>query len=111
MKTKEKKAPKKVLIVEMTLRVNGTSYTVTSDDAGGADMLVRMTKNDGTSYDVIVHSGMKQYSCSCPQFIFRESQAKDGKGKCKHLNALKRVGIMLMPLVAATLNGSQEQAI
>src|SRR4051794_26562934 len=76
----------------LTLKVNGVSYAVRPGpaDAFAALKSFRLTKGDGTAYDVAVT--LTGNVCDCPDFVFH----RDGidPAGCKHVKALAAVGII-----------------
>jgi hypothetical protein len=75
----------------LVLLIAGTGYSVTPLEPGGALALVRVTKSDGTSYNVArtLHGA----ECDCPAFTFDRA----GTGTCKHVEQLERWGLLGAP--------------
>lgn len=71
----------------LTLRIGATSYHVEYLGAG----FWRLTKPDGTSYDVTRSSTGEPY-CECPDFQYRH-KGLDYRG-CKHCWALTEHGLL-----------------
>lgn len=76
----------------LVLLINGTPYHVRplQPHPEVASRALRLTKADGTAYDVAatVHG----LECSCPDFTFHR-QGRDAKG-CKHIAALRVCGLL-----------------
>ncbi|GAC1467506.1 MAG: hypothetical protein NVSMB9_09180 [Isosphaeraceae bacterium] len=75
----------------LTLRINGTSYTVLPipSDAFAALKAFRLKKSDGAVYDA--SQTVYGLECDCPDFVFhRDGLDPDG---CKHVKALVACGL------------------
>jgi hypothetical protein len=76
----------------MTISINGTDYQVNPSLAEAHEVwkAYRLTKADGTAYDVAqtIHG----LTCDCPDFIFhRDGIDPDG---CKHIKAMVVYGLL-----------------
>ncbi len=76
----------------LALAINATVYFVRplQPHPEVSARAVRLTKTDGTIYDVAITTHGAE--CSCPDFTFHR-QGKDPKG-CKHIAALRAVGLL-----------------
>lgn len=76
----------------LTLEINDRNYQVkpTAAEASVAIRAYRLSKADGTDYDVAqtVHG----LTCDCPDFIFRRD-GLDPEG-CKHIKAMVTYGLL-----------------
>ena len=75
----------------LTLTINGVHYLIRLNEAhpGVARKAWRLTKADGTTYDV----GIREFGteCSCGDFNFRRQQRGQ---QCKHIRAMVAVGLL-----------------
>jgi hypothetical protein len=67
------------------LVINGTPYGVYAHTDAGRVVGYRLTKADGTTYDIDVTA--EYWSCDCPDYLYRRGGI-DPKG-CKHTAALR----------------------
>jgi hypothetical protein len=76
----------------LTMAINGVDYRVEPNPPGAyaAEKAYRLSKPDGTAYDVaLTHYGL---TCDCPDFIFhRDGIDPDG---CKHIKAMVAYGLL-----------------
>jgi hypothetical protein len=108
-------------VCRLTIAINGTDYEInpSSAEAGAVLKAYRLSKADGTAYDVAEHISPSQgemsagqrggrltptpalphrmgerrwITCDCPDFIFR----RDGidPGGCKHIQAMVAYGLL-----------------
>jgi hypothetical protein len=77
----------------LTLTVNGQPYDLTIRRAEAPDVgrVFRLEKSNGDSYDVSEHAD--ECLCTCPDFECRR-RGLDALG-CKHIRALRGLGLML----------------
>ena len=78
----------------MIVRIGRVPYHARPfDPQGEGTQAVRLTKPDGTSYDLVrTHEGLG--ICDCPDYVVR----KDGTAKvCKHIVAVVMAGLMRAP--------------
>ena len=76
----------------LLIMINGAVYTLKNlnPDPTIADPAWRLTKEDGTSYDV--HVDEWGASCTCPDYVYsRQNEEK----KCKHCEALRATGLLV----------------
>jgi hypothetical protein len=87
------------LPLQLALTIRETTYGVQpiACDALIASRAFRLSKDDGTAYDVI----QTQFGpeCDCPDFIYR--RAGIDPGGCKHVRALAAYGMIERCHVAA----------
>jgi SWIM zinc finger len=79
-------------LCRLWLRINGTDYGVRRIGDAPAAVLEawRLTKCDGTTYDV--GRTADGYTCDCPDYDWRRGVT--GDDVCKHVLALKAVGLL-----------------
>ena len=74
------------------LRINGRCYRVRPirPEGFGVHRAFRLTKDDGTAYDV--SHQIQGTECTCGDFVFR----RDGldEGGCKHIKAARACGLL-----------------
>jgi hypothetical protein len=83
------------------LEINGTAYTVErlhnfDDDAGPRPVGFRLTKEDGTVYDISTDRPYG-WECDCPDGTYNSERP----GGCKHIASLKAALAQLQPVPAA----------
>jgi hypothetical protein len=76
----------------LTMEINGVDYRVEPGSGRGyaVTRAYRLSKRDGTAYDVaLTEFGL---TCDCPDFIFH----RDGldPGGCKHIKAMVAYGLL-----------------
>jgi len=78
--------------IRLDLLIGRTNYSIASVTCAPAiaDRAYRLTKGDGTIYDVAQTSYGPQ--CDCPDYIFRRD-GLDPRG-CKHIQALVGFGLI-----------------
>lgn len=90
-------------VLTITVKGKATAYTVEFlvTDRRVAHPAIRLTKGDGTSYDI--HHDKHGWHCQCPSQVFVE----DKMGRlCKHLRACRNVGLIKEP---QTIEGKVSQ--
>lgn len=74
------------------VEINGKNYGIeTFSAAGSLNKVVRLTKNDGTAYDV--EQGWERTTCSCPDYQRRHADLPYSDG-CKHVKAMVEIGLL-----------------
>lgn len=73
------------------VKINKQVYFITDlrPDKRVADPAYRLTKEDGTEYDV--HQDRHGAHCDCKDFIYAREHSQK---KCKHVEALKALGLL-----------------
>jgi len=77
----------------LVLTINGAGYVVRTlpvDPGSDVSALLRLRKEDGSTYDLSAHPHGHQ--CTCPDFEF--SRRDTANGPCKHIAAAVAVGLL-----------------
>lgn len=94
-------------VARLTLAINGVDYAVrplaVPPDSGVARLLQLRKLADGTVYHASQHPHGDE--CTCPSFVF-DHDGRDALG-CKHLVALRAVGLLPAPGPLAAEGGAR----
>lgn len=72
------------------LRINHRTYTLVRTDSGYR----LVNRASGTAYDLDAEGR----SCTCPSFVWDHCPVQaGGDGRCKHIAALRALGVVLAP--------------
>lgn len=79
-------------IAHLTVEIKGTSYGVETFFAEGTgNKVVRLSKLDGTAYDV--EQGWERTTCNCPDYQRRHAELPYSDG-CKHVRSMVELGLI-----------------
>jgi hypothetical protein len=81
--------------VALTLTVGDTAYAIRPIACTEhEDVAWRVTKPDGTAYEIGRSHLTGWCICSCPDFLWKHADAGLGDPGCKHIRALRSLGLL-----------------
>lgn len=90
-----KTRPATVPAVSLTLAIGATAYALRPIACvEGEDTAWRLTKADGTAYEISRSRLTGWCLCSCPAFLWRHADAGLDDPGCKHIRALRELGLL-----------------